>query len=299
MASFPNSELRTPNLLVIIGETASGKTSLAIDVAKRLNGEIICADSSTVRRGANIGSAKPTEKEQQGVPHHLLSIIGPDEKYSAADFQQQANMLIQDIAGRGKLPIIAGGTGLYIDSMLYDYEFRDEADPEERDRLNTLTLGELLSEIKQQGIELGETDTKNKHRLIRLLETGGQQVAHKPLRENTFIIGIQLDRELLRARIEQRVDAMLEQGLEREVKALSGQYGWNCEALKGVGYAQWQDYFLSTQTLAETHQKIIKATMDLAKRQRTWFKRNKSIHWLNYPINREEVVDLVTTSLDK
>ena len=291
--------LPTSNLLVIIGETASGKTSLAIDVAKRLNGEIICADSSTVRRGANIGSAKPTEKEQQGVPHHLLSIIGPDEKYSAADFQQQANMLIQDIAGRGKLPIIAGGTGLYIDSMLYDYEFRDEADPEERDRLNTLTLGELLSEIKQQGIELGETDTKNKHRLIRLLETGGQQVAQKPLRENALIIGVQLDRELLRERVEQRVDAMLEQGLEQEVRALSEQYGWDCEALKGVGYAQWRDYFLSTQTLAETRQKIIKATMDLAKRQRTWFRRNKSIHWLNYPINREQVVDLVTTTLDK
>lgn len=299
MASFPNSELRTPNLLVIIGETASGKTSLAIDLARELNGEIICADSSTVRREANIGSAKPTKEEQQRVPHHLLSIIGPDEKYSAADFQQQTGTLIKDIAGRGKLPIIVGGTGLYIDSVLYEYEFRDEADPVERERLSSLSIEQLLQEIAEQGIELGETDTNNKHRLIRLLETGGQRVAQKPLRENALIIGVQLDRELLRERVEQRVDAMLEQGLEQEVRALSEQYGWDCEALKGVGYAQWRDYFLSTQTLAETRQKIIKATMDLAKRQRTWFKRNKSIHWLNYPINREEVVDLVTTSLDK
>lgn len=286
-------------LLVIVGETASGKTSLAIDIAQRLNGEIICADSSTIRREVNIGTAKPTSEEQRAVPHYLLDIVGPDEKYTVADFQTHAKDQIKAITEQGKLPIMVGGSGLYIDSVLYDYEFREEADPVERARLNALSRDELLHEIEQIGIELGDTDISNKRRLIRLLETGGQAASKKPLRENTLIIGLRLERTVLRDRVERRVDLMLEQGLEQEVRDLSEQYGWDCEALKSVGYAQWRDYSLSTQTLAETRQKIIKATLDLAKRQRTWFKRNKSIHWLDYPVNREEVVDLVTTTLDK
>lgn len=286
-------------LLVIVGETASGKTDLAIDLAERLNGEIICADSSTVRREANIGSAKPTTEEQAAVPHHLLDIVGPDEPFTAALFKEAASVAIKEIAGRGKLPILVGGTGLYIDSVIYDYDFLPQGDPVLRRELSMLSVEKLSKRVQALGIDLDGVDAKNPRRLIRLIETKGKKATRKELRDNTVVIGIQVERQVLRQRVNRRVHEMLEAGLQQEVQALSDKYGWGCEALKGVGYSQWQNHFLHAQTIPETRQSIIKATMDLAKRQRTWFKRNKSIHWLKYPVNREEVVDLITTSLDK
>src|SRR5688572_7616084 len=138
---------------------------------------------------------------------------------------------------------------------------------------------------------------RNKRRLICLIETKGAVPTRNELRPNTLIIGLRTERHVLSQKITARVDAMLAAGLEAEVRWLSEQYGWQCEALKGVGYAQWQGYFLGAQTLEETRQKIIKATLDLAKRQRTWFKRNKSIHWFDTPVKQTETVDLITTFL--
>ncbi len=286
-------------LLVIVGETASGKTRLAIDMAKTLDGEIICADSSTVRREANIGSAKPTTVEQSEVPHHMLDIVGPNDPFTVAMFKEQTVKTIDEIAKRGKLPILVGGTGLYIDSVIYDYDFLPQGDPELRKELSILSLDALQGRAKKQGINLEGVDALNPRRLIRLIETNGATPARKELRTNTLIVGIVTDRQVLRQRVNRRVHDMLEAGLQQEVLGLSEKYGWDCEALKGVGYSQWQGHFLHAETIPETRQKIIKATMDLAKRQRTWFKRNKSIHWLNQPVNRGDVVDLVTTSLDK
>ena len=161
---------------------------------------------------------------------------------------------------------------------------------------------EKLAKITEQGLELGGIDTRNKRRLIRLLETNGAEQKRQPLRKNTLILGLQTDRELLTERITARVDAMLAAGLEQEVDTLQTKYGWNCEALKGVGYSQWQPYFLGQKSAAElavTQHRILKATLDLAKRQRTWFKRNKSIHWLSTPVNLTAAVDLATTFLSK
>lgn len=298
MPRTSNLEPLTSPLLVIVGETASGKTGLAIDLAKQLNGEIICADSWTVRREVNIGTAKPTKKERAIVPHHLLDIVGPDEDFTAAVFKDLANEVIQDISARGKLPILVGGTGLYIDGILYDYGFLPEGDRAAREELNRLSVDELMTKIRKLNLNTDTIDVQNKRRLIRLIETNGQQPTQSSLRKNTFIIGIKTDREQLQHRIEKRVDLMLNNGLEGEVKTLAERYGWDCEALKGVGYSQWKDYFLHSQTLSETRQKIVKATLNLAKRQRTWFKRNKSIHWLEPPINREKTVALITTALD-
>lgn len=286
-------------LLVIVGETASGKTSLAIELAKLLDGEIICADSWTVRKGVDIGTAKPTVAEQKAVPHHLLDVVGPDEDFTAAVFKGLANKTITDIYNRGKLPIMVGGTGLYIDGVIYDYGFLPEGDRQAREELNKLSVPQLLDRIDELGLELGDIDTRNKRRLIRLIETGGMRPEKQKLRHNTLIIGIKTDREILQNHIIQRVDSMLENGLEDEVKGLSEQYGWDCEALKGVGYVQWKDYFLGSQTLTETRQKIIKATQDLAKRQRTWFKRNKSIQWLTTPVDKGLVVELITSRLHR
>lgn len=288
-----------PKLLVIVGETASGKSSLALRLAQRFNGEIICADSWTVRRGVSIGTAKPTVDEQTLVPHHLLDIVDPDEDFTAAVFKDLANAAIADIAGRGKLPIMVGGTGLYIDGVLYDYGFLPPGDRVDRQALNQMAASELIDRIKELGLPLGTIDIRNKRRLIRHIETGGELPTKQALRPNTLILGLRTEPDELNQRIVKRVDTMLDDGLEQEVRGLAERYGWDCEGLKGVGYSQWQDYFLGQQTLAETRQKIIKATQDLAKRQRTWFKRNKSIHWLITPVKWTTTVDTVTTFLSR
>lgn len=283
-------------LVVIVGETASGKSALAVELAKRFGGEIVCADSWTVRREVNIGTAKPTAAEQAAVPHHLLDIVGPCEDFTAAVFKRLAQAAIMHIGDRGKLPILVGGTGLYIDGILYDFEFLPPGDRAAREELNRRSIPELLEQIAAAGIELGNIDTGNKRRLIRLLETGGARPGKDELRPNTLILGLRIGREELNRRIEKRVDYMLADGLEDEVRVLSERYGWQCEALKGVGYAQWRGYFEGVQSLDETRAKIIKATRDLAKRQRTWFKRNNGIHWVEKQI---EAVELVTTHLNK
>lgn len=291
-----------PPLLVIVGETASGKSALAVDLALKLDGEIICADSWTVRREVSIGTAKPTAEQQARVPHHLLDIVGPCEDFTAAVFKRLANEKIAEIAARGKLPIMVGGTGLYIDGVVFDYNFLPAGDRAARQTLSRLSCQQLLSRIGEAGIEIGTVDVRNKRRLIRLLETDGAEQTRQPMRQNTLMLGLQTDRDGLAERIERRVYAMLADGLEQEVDGLRQRYGWECEALKGVGYSQWKDYFLGQQTadeLALTRQRIIKATTELAKRQRTWFKRNKSIHWYSTPVNGKEIVDLATTLLSK
>lgn len=287
-----------PKLIVIVGETASGKSALAITLAEKFNGEIICADSWTVRREVNIGTAKPSAEDQKRVKHHLLDVAGPDEDFTAAVFKDLANKAIQDIADRGKLPIMVGGTGLYVDGVLYDYGFLPAGDRGEREELNQLNNEQLLNKIADLRLDLSGIDTRNKRRLIRLIETKGQRPIKNEYRKNTLILGINNDRTALVQRISQRVDNMIEAGLEAEVRSLVEHYGWECEALKGVGYSQWRGYFEDAATLDQTRQKIIKATLDLAKRQRTWFKRNKSIQWFTTPVKQTEIVDTVTTFLE-
>ena len=283
MATTPLTTKNYP-ILVIVGETASGKSALAFELAQRFNGEIICADSWTVRRGVNIGTAKPSAEEQALVPHHLLDVAGPDEDFTAAVFKRLANQAIADISSRNKIPILVGGTGLYIDGVIYDFGFLPGGDRQARQELSVLTNDQLIHKINELGLKLGTVDIRNKRRLIRLIETNGEQPTRQSLRPNTLIIGLKIERDELSNRITKRVDSMLAAGLEDEVRGLVETYGWGCEALKGVGYAQWEDYFLGSQTIEETRAKIIKATLDLAKRQRTWFKRNKSIHWVSTPV---------------
>lgn len=284
-------------LLVIVGPTASGKSAWALDIAEHLNGEIICADSSTIRRELNIGSAKPSIKDRTQVRHHLLDIIGPDDKFSAADFKQLAGDRIIDIQNRGKLPILVGGAGLYIDGVIFDYEFLPPADPTYRESLNQLSNQELIYRVNQLGLDSDSVDRKNNRRLIRLIETKGAIPKKQELKLNTLIIGLQLGSEALSKRIELRVDEMFESGLEKEVKDLVEKYDWGCEGLKAVGYAQWNEYFNGARTIEQTRQSIIRATKDLAKRQNTWFKRNKSIHWYATPVKWQDVAELFTTYL--
>lgn len=284
-------------LITIVGETASGKSSLALKIAKEFNGEIICADSWTVRKKVNIGTDKPSQEDRRLMPHHMIDIVDPDEYFSAAIYKDLCIGVIKDIYQRGKLPILVGGSGLYIDSVLFNYGFLDTADPKLRNKLNMMSLDQLIEIIKSKGYSLQNVDINNKRRLIRIIESNGQIPTKQNLRPNTLIIGLVNDNDQLKEKIISRVNNMFEQGLEKEVEDLARDYGWDCEALKGVGYKQWKEYFLGDQDIAQTKLKIISATNNLAKKQRTWFKQNKSIHWLKQPIEMDTIVDLATTKL--
>ncbi len=255
--------MATGPLIVVVGPTASGKTALAIELAERFNGEIICADSRTVYRGLDIGTAKPTAAERSRVRHHLLDVVTPDESFTAADFKRLANEVISDITSRGKLPIMAGGSGLYIDAVLFDYQFAPEN--AERDPVNPRHI--------KQGLGHGQGS----------------------LREDTLLLGLQVGRDVLRERIEQRVDTMVEAGLVSEAQWLVERYPVS-KAVDAPGYKALRGYLEGLYSLDEAKALFVRNDMQLAKRQRTWFKRNKSIHWVE---NREEAVEIATTFLNK
>lgn len=282
-------------LIVIVGETASGKSALAMELAKQFNGEIVCADSWTVYRGFDVGTAKPSAIDRQAVPHHLLDIAEPSAGFSAAVFKREAQRAIADVQERGRLPILAGGSGLYIDSVLYDYGFLEQSDPDERTALNAMELPRLLEYAHELKLDLGTIDIRNKRRVIRHIENKGVKPTRQHIRANTLVLGLRIPSQELSERIERRVDAMITEGLEKETLYLADLYGWEVEPMKGIGYREWQKYFEGSQTFSETRQKIIQNTYRLAKKQRTWFKRNNSIHWIN---SRGEAVDLVTTFLN-
>lgn len=291
MESKPN---HTP-LIALVGETASGKTGLAIELARRFDGEIICADSRTVYRGMDIGTAKPTIAEQDGIPHHLLNVVNPDDSFSAADFQRLAKEAIQDIASRGHVPFLVGGTGLYVDAILYDFEFRPAPDPKERERLQSMTIQELQTEIIERGLAMPENIQNSRH-LSRVIEVGNSQPVQNAVRENTLVLGLNIEREALKAKLVKRVDAMCEAGFVDEVRSLFAKYTSDTSALQAPGYKAFKTYLDGDSSLEEAKAMFVRNDYQLAKRQRTWFKRNKSIHWVT---EQAEAVDLVTTFLNK
>ena len=173
--------MNKPPLIVITGPTASGKSALAMDIAKKYGGEIICADSRTVYKGMDIGTAKPTEQDQREVPHHLLDVVEPNQPFSAAEFKERANQAICDISARGKLPMLVGGTGLYIDAVLFDYHFGLPADPNRRSDLQAMSVEQLQHVCLEQGIHL-PINVRNKRHLVRAIEIGGVIQQPKKLR---------------------------------------------------------------------------------------------------------------------
>lgn len=261
-----------------------------MEVARRFDGEIINADSWAIYRELDIGTAKPSLEEREEIPHHLIDITDPDEDFTAALYKNLANKVIEEINSRGKLPVMVGGTGLYIDSVLFDYSFMPPGKSGHREELNSRTIDELLELIQQEGIDLAGIDTRNKRRLIRLLETGGARPESSELRGNTLVIGVSIPRTKLRENIEKRVEVMFRRGLKHEVRELADKYSWEVEAMKGIGYREFRPYFEGEQSLAETKRKIVRSTLELAKRQRTWFKRNRQIIWLE---NHQKAIGVV------
>lgn len=283
-----------PPLIVIVGQTASGKSALAMDLARRFNGEIIAADSRTVYRGMDIGTAKPSIQDRTLVQHHLIDVVNPNQSFSVADFQRLANAAIVDVANRGKLPIMVGGTGLYVDAVIYNFSLRTPANPELRKELDKLSVRELQARLVDQGLPL-PVNAQNPRHLIRALETSGEAAARGPLRPRTLVVGLQIDPESLRDKIAQRIDGMVEAGLVEEIKRLVAQYGWDVPALQAPAYKAFRPYLEGRISLDEAKQQFARYDWQYARRQRTWFKRNKDIVWKN---RTEEIVDLITSFLN-
>ncbi|MFA5208472.1 MAG: tRNA (N6-isopentenyl adenosine(37)-C2)-methylthiotransferase MiaB [Candidatus Paceibacterota bacterium] len=275
-----------PKLIVVLGPTASGKTDLAIDLAKKFNGEIVTADSRTIYKEMDIGTAKP--KELKKVPHYLIDIVSPDEEFNVALFKQEAVKKIDEIIESGRLPILVGGTGLYIKSIVENLDFPQvKADEKLRKKLekkNTEELFEMYKDLDKEGAN--KIDKNNRRRLIRAIEVSlslkepfFKERKKEPIYD-ILQIGIKINKKELEERIRKRVDIMIKQGLEKEVKKLSKKYGFNIPPMQTIGYREWEDYFDKKETLENTIEKIKTNTIKFAKRQMTWFKKDKTIKWI-------------------
>lgn len=268
-----------PPLVVIVGPTASGKTALAIKLAKQYSGEIICADSRTIYKDMDIGTAKPSPEERAEVPHWGLDLVDPGERSTAADFQQYASQKIAEIRSRGHVPCIVGGTGLYIDGVLFGYQFGDGFDPERRAELEKLDTGQLQEYCNTHNISLPENHQNRRH-LIRAIEQKSinEKRQYQPLK-NTIVVGIATNRETLRSRIAGRIEQMLANGVVDEAIKLGKKYGWDNEAMTGNIYPLVHLYLKGQLTQTELVDKNTTTDWQLAKRQMTWFRRNPHIYW--------------------
>ena len=276
-----------PKVIAIVGPTASGKTKMAIDLAKKINGEVISADSRYVYKGFNIASAKPTLEEMDGIPHHLIDIVEPEFDYTVADFYDDAKKAIAEIVERGKTPIIAGGTGLYFRVLLENYDLpRVEANPELRNELESREKEDLLEELKILDPNSYETiKNANKRRIVRALEV--TKILNKPFsqvageKEAEFDVEWMMpiidSRDILYERINKRVDLMVEQGLIEETKNLLAKHGRIKNFVDTIGYKEILTYLDGETTLEEALEKLKQHSRNYAKRQLTWFRKNPAL----------------------
>ena len=288
------------NIICIAGPTASGKTALAVELAKLTNGEVVSCDSMYVYRRMNIGTAKPTEEETQGIVHHMIDVAEPDEAFSVSRYCEMAAPIVDDIIARGKTAIIAGGTGLYMDSLIKGNDFAPFPATGHRERLEAQLEAEgletLIDQLKEIDPEALDRAQNNPRRIIRALEvfyeTGDTITAHNlrtqaiPPRYDPLWIGLDFDpREELYRRIDLRVGIMLEQGLIKEIQELlASGIPADCTAMQAIGYKEFVAAMDGRITVEEAADEVRKASRHYAKRQLTWFRRNKNIHWLTRKI---------------
>ncbi|MCR1898071.1 tRNA (adenosine(37)-N6)-dimethylallyltransferase MiaA [Irregularibacter muris] len=284
-------------LVVIVGPTAVGKTDISISVAKRLNSEIISADSMQIYKYMDIGTAKPTKGEMQGIPHYLIDEIEPDEEFNVALFQQKAFKYIDYILEKKKTPMVVGGTGLYVNSLVYPLNFTESiSDPEYRIKIQALAkekgnqyIHDLLKQVDSLSAEA--IHPNNTKRIIRALEvyknTGKTMSYYKEKTQiedipfSLVMIGLMMDRDILYQRINQRIDNMIEEGLIDEVKGLLDKgYDKDLVSMQGLGYKEIIGFLEGQLTLEESINLLKRDTRRFAKRQLTWFRRDKRIHWI-------------------
>ncbi len=305
------------NVIVIVGPTASGKTSLSIELAKHYNGEIISADSMQIYKYMDIGTAKPTIEEMQGIKHYLIDEVYPDEDFNVVKYTQLANHYIEEILSKGKQPVIVGGTGLYVSSLVNNITFSEtECDPEFRNKLQQEAdeygaqyLHDKLSSVDPEAADA--IHPNNIKRVIRALEVfyqtqktktfHNEQSKQTPPKYNYILLGLNMERELLYSRINKRVDIMLEAGLLEEVKHIIKLGYGNCNiAMQGIGYKQIISYLNGEITFEEAIELIKRDSRRYAKRQLTWFRRMNEINWLNVDKigNNDSVVSSAITVID-
>ena len=290
-------DFQHPRLITIVGPTASGKTSLGLELAHEFNGEIISADSRQIYRGMDIGTAKASREDQRAIPHHLIDIRNPDEEYTVADFKRDAEAAIDDVVGRGKMPFLVGGTGLYVRAVVENLEIPEiRPDPELRRKIEEEITRVGLAAVFEKLVAIDPeaayvVDPKNPRRVVRALEvatiTGkpftAQRLMGKP-RYETLMIGLEIAPEELRARIDQRIDKMMDDGLLDEVRELSKKYPRANEALPSafdaIGYREIIDHLDGKLSLDDAVAAMKLNTWHFAKRQMTWFRKDKDIRWV-------------------
>lgn len=300
-------------IISVVGPTASGKTALSIEIAKKYNGEIISADSMQIYRGMDIATAKPTKEEMQGMVHHLIDNVNPEDEYSVAQYVKDARNAILDIDSRGKTPILVGGTGLYVNSLLDNVQFSESpVDDELRQKLNSLSTEELLPILYDVDSESYEklSIEKNHKRIVRALEiyyqTGkpksvvDKEAKSVPSPYDAIKIGLNAnDRQFLYDRINTRVDLMIDMGLLDEAKKFLSK-NLSSTASKAIGYKEFIPYFNGESSLEDCKNLLKMETRRYAKRQITWFKRDKEIHWFSIDLmNKDELINKVFEVIDK
>lgn len=302
-------ECKKPKVIVICGPTASGKTALSIELAKRINGEIVSSDSMQIYKDMDIGTAKPTKEETKDIKHYLIDFVAPDQRYSVAEFKKDAENAIEEILAKGKTPIVVGGTGLYVDSLIYGIEYQDiELDENYRNELEKNAKEQGLEKLYEQAQKIDPEAMKkispnDKKRIIRVLEiykaTGRNKTEQEiESRKNEVkydykVFAINMDREKLYDRINKRVDIMLEQGLIKEVQCLVKKYNEFPTAMQGLGYKEVVQYLKNEISYDEMVDKIKMETRRYAKRQITWFKKNKQTIWIDGQKDLQENIDLI------
>ena len=300
-------------VIVICGPTASGKTSLSIELAKKINGEIVSADSMQIYKDMDIGTAKPTKEEMEGIKHHVLDCVSPEERYSVAQYKRDAKDAIRNIISKGKIPIVVGGTGLYIDSLIYEIEYSDiKIDEDYRNELEKIALEKGLDELYKMAMQIDpiamkKISSNDKKRIMRVLEiykttgkTKTEQEAESrknPVEFDYKVFAINWNREILYQRINKRVDIMIEQGLIEEVENILQKYGKFPTAMQGLGYKEVVDYINGIYTKEEMIEKIKMETRRYAKRQLTWFRKNKQTIWLDGTNDIQNNIDIILESL--
>ena len=269
------------DIIVIVGPTGVGKTKLSIELAKRLDAEIINGDSVSIYKRLNIGSAKPSVEEREGIPHHLIDIKDVDEKYSVFDYQTDCRRVIDEITNRGKRIIIVGGTGLYIKAALYDYKFEEGTTYNNYDDLSN---EEILNRIKKYDVEV-IPDINNRRRLERLLtrlENGEEITNNKDkLLYPIKVIGLTTDRDYLYERINNRVDKMISDGLLNEIESLRDKYNNSRILNSGIGYKEFYDYLFNNKKLEEVIDSVKQDSRRFAKRQYTFFNNQFNTKWFD------------------
>lgn len=286
-------------LIVVVGPTAVGKTALGIELAQQFNGEIISGDSQQVYRHLNIGTAKATPEEQAAVPHHLIDVRDVDANYSVYDFVAEASQAIMEIASRGKVPIIVGGTGLYLQSLLEGYHLGGEVDQEKllayRKDLEQLSDEVLFEKIADLGKKIPEI---NRRRAIRALELAkfGQNLENKETNYEALLIGLNDDRQVLYDHINHRVDLMLEKGILDEAKWLYDNHR-NVQAARAIGYKELFPYFTGDASLEDCVEKLKQNTRRFAKRQLTWFRNRMAVNF--YTVSEVDFKETVIQEVNK